>query len=248
MKRLIPITFFLFTFFTSSAQFENIDLSKYKLPEIKRHQLDFGLQYSSNYQRDSRGNSNRSYPDFFDFNLNNNLNANYSYYLNSDKIQMEGRINLSTEIELDWQKIDKTNFDKNDDYRFILNTWLDRRMYFNGEDKWFFLWSPSLYVNSYSYYNKEESDYSVSKSDRHFSRNLDFQPGIRLGGGIGRIEPVGDLRRAIYILDDLFENDRLNRLPNENEIVQLADKVAQLRNQRFFDSRLRRIYEIKSLD
>ncbi|MCG6190425.1 hypothetical protein K5G00_23585 [Maribellus maritimus] len=52
----------------------------------------------------------------------------------------------------------------------------------------------------------------------------------------------------IYIFEDLFENDRLNRLPGENEILQLANQIAQLRNQRFFDSRLRRIYEIETLD
>ena len=47
-------------------------------------------------------------------------------------------------------------------------------------------------------------DNENGKSNKYFSRSLDFYPEIKLGGGIGRIEPVGDLRRAIYIFEDLF--------------------------------------------
>lgn len=40
----------------------------------------------------------------------------------------------------------------------------------------------------------------------------------------------------------------MSRILNEDEVFQLASKISQLRNQRFFDSRLRDIYELKSLD
>ncbi|QGY46274.1 hypothetical protein GM418_22200 [Maribellus comscasis] len=248
MKHFIPFAFFLFVFVTTNAQFENIDLSAYKLPEIKIHQLDFSLQYNNDYSQSSHGNSIGNSSEFSRFKLNNNFDALYSYYLNSKKVQIEGLFDFSADIELDWQKSGDVPYEKNDDYIFTVNAWLARRMYLNSKDKWFFLWSPNLYIRRYSYFIKELEGYDNEKSDKFFSRNLDFQPEIKLGGGFGRIEPVNDLRKAIYIFEDLLKNDRLTRLPNENEILQVTDKIAQLRNQRFFDSRLRSIYEIKSLD
>lgn len=248
MKHFTSLAFGLLAFFLSNAQFETFDLSKYKLPEIERHQLDFTLEHNNNYQGKSQGNRNGNFFQLSEFDLKNNINGLYSYYLNSGKIQMEGLVTLSTEIELDWQRLGDVPYDKNDNYTYALDARLDRRMYLKGEDRWFFLWSPSLYVRRYSDYVKVLEEYDTPESDRYFSRELYFQPGIKLGGGFGRIEPVGDLRRAVYIYEDLFENDCLQRLPTEKEVLQLANKIAQLRNQRFFDSRLRSIYEIKSLD
>ncbi len=244
MKQLISITILLLSYQFLFAQYESFDLSKYKLPDIKRHQLDFSLLYNNQYSENSSG----SFPDFSNFKLNNDINGAYSYYMNSDKLQMEGLVNLSTTINIDKQKTGDVAYNKNSYSDYDLNASLDRRMYFDGEDKWFFLWSPNLWVRRYSNYVKETSGNNDENIIKNLSRDINFHPGMNLGGGFGRIEPVGDLRRAIYILEDLFKNDRLTRLPNENEVLQLADKVAKLRNQRFFDSRLRNIYEIKSLD
>ncbi len=243
MKRLIPIAFLLATFLTSNAQFENIDLSQYKLPDIKRHQLDFSFGYSSNFSKISYEDS----PEVSLFGLNNNLNGNYSFYSNTNKVQMTGWGGIGSGLRLDWEKNDKSSFEKSDVYHYSFDTGIEKRIYFNEDDRLFLFWSPILVISTYYNYNKEVSN-NDNISNKYLSRNLNFSPEIKVGGGIGRIEPVGDLRRAIYILEDLFENDRLNRLPDESEIIQLADRVAQLRNQRFFDSRLRRIYEIKSLD
>lgn len=50
------------------------------------------------------------------------------------------------------------------------------------------------------------SEQDDNLKDINFSKYLEFYPKIEISGGIGRIEPVADLRRAIYILDDLFKN------------------------------------------
>ncbi|HYQ56982.1 MAG TPA: hypothetical protein VEP89_06505 [Draconibacterium sp.] len=50
MKRICPFIAFLFISYFSFAQYENFDLSKYKLPEIKRHQLDFDFNSNGYFQ------------------------------------------------------------------------------------------------------------------------------------------------------------------------------------------------------
>lgn len=245
MKRIISITFLLtVVIFSSKAQFENIDLSEYKLPEVERHRLDFKFNLRNYFNKDFPEDS----PETSSFDLNNDFDVFYYYYLNTEKIQMNGWGNFSSDIDLDWRKNNGDFFDKNDSYHHRLNVGFEKRNYYNGDDKWFLFWSPGFYVYRNRYYNKEKSDYGDNLSDTNFSQGLFVSPEIKIGTGIGRIESVGDLRRTIYILEDLMKNDRLEKIPDEDDIYKLADKVAKLRNQRFFDSRLRRIYEIKSID
>lgn len=244
MKRFIFLTFlFVAVILSSKAQFENIDLSEYKLPQIERHQLDFNFKNNADFTTDSYQDDRKFY--FFD--LNNELNADYSYFLNTDKFQVERWMKLTSDLQLDWGKTKNLKFDKDDRYYHSLRVGCIRRVY-PRYNKWFLSLSPEINVNRFVYYNKNLSNYDESLSDKTYSQDLYFAPKLEFGGGYGRIEQVGDLRRAIYILEDLGENDRLEKIPGENVIYQLADKVAELRNQRFFDSRLRRIFEIKSLD
>ncbi|MCG6190426.1 hypothetical protein [Maribellus maritimus] len=193
MKHFIPFAFFLFVFITTNAQFENIDLSTYKLPEIKRHQLDFSLQYANSYSKSSYEDN----PDVSIFILNNNLKANYSYYFNSDRIQMNGWSNLSSDINLNWEDAGDVRYVKDDSYNFYFDGGFDKRIYFNNDDRWFFFWSPVL--NTYSYSDYEKDIVNEDEDDKYYSRSLFLNPEMEVGGGIGRIEQIGDLRRAIYI-------------------------------------------------
>ena len=243
MKRIISITFLLIAIvFSSKAQFENIDLSKYKLPEIQRHQLDVNFSNDHSFTKNNRK-EDRSYTTF---DLETNLEADYSFFQNTEKKQFEGWGNLQSDILLDWIKSPVNPFEKEDQYYFDLSGGFSKRNY-SRADKWFTHLAPSFYANWHNYYERPIENSSDFKS-KSFSNYLRLRPELKLGGGFGRIEPVGDIRRAIYMLEDLMKNDRLTKIPAKNEVYQLADKVAELRNQRFFDSRLRRIYEIKSLD
>ena len=80
------------------------------------------------------------------------------------------------------------------------------------------------------------------------STSNNFRPNAELLVGIGRIEPVEDMRLAIYILEELQKAKRLKRVPTKAEIIEFAELISTLRNERFFDSRLKRIHELEQLD
>ncbi|WP_297097360.1 hypothetical protein [uncultured Draconibacterium sp.] len=244
MKRIYPVIAFLFISYFSFAQYENFDLSKYKLPEIKRHQLDFNFRYNS-------GNYNYDYdetPDHSYFDLDNNLRLDYSYDRNTPRVQSNGWGSFSTTTNLDREKYEDKEKVKDDYSNFRIDAGFQKRIYTNNDDRWFLLWSPNLNVSNSLNRDQDYLDYNYNLIEKYKSRYLTFQPGLSVGGGFGRIEQTSDARRAIYIVEDLYKKDKLNRLPDEDELIVIANKVAELRNQRFFDARLRHIYEMESLD
>jgi hypothetical protein len=52
----------------------------------------------------------------------------------------------------------------------------------------------------------------------------------------------------IYIYDELARIGRSGTTKNDNEVVELAELISRLNNERFFDARLRRMEEIESVD
>ena len=82
------------------------------------------------------------------------------------------------------------------------------------------------------------------KSDRD---GLTINMQLPIAVGWGRIERVEDARLAVYILDDLRKAGKLAKEPSEEEIYQVAQFISQLRNERFFDSREKKIWEIQRL-
>ncbi|WP_319501160.1 hypothetical protein [uncultured Draconibacterium sp.] len=244
MKRIYPFIAFLFISYFSFAQYENFDLSKYKLPEIKRHQLDFNFSFNnSNYKYAYDETSDRS-----DFKLDNDLRLDYSYYRNTSRVQSDGWGSLSTEMTLDREKYEDKEKVKNDHYNFRTDAGFQKRIYPKKDDKWFLLWSTDLYLGNSLDRDQDFLDYNNNLIEKTRSRYLSFRPKLSVGGGFGRIEQTSDAMRSIYIIEDLYKKDKLNRLPDEDELIVIANRVAELRNQRFFDARLRHIYEMESLD
>nr|WP_321358040.1 hypothetical protein [uncultured Draconibacterium sp.] len=244
MKRIYPLIAFLFISYFSFAQYENFDLSKFKLPEIKRHQLDFNYSFNNSIQRYNYEESQDRY--YFD--LSNDFEMNYSYYRNTSKIQSEGWGIFSSGMTLDREKREDYDKVKDDYYNFRINGGFLNRIYTKSDDRWFWTWSTSLYLSRALNREQDLWDYDNSLTEKYKLRSIYFRPRINIGGGFGRIEQISDARRAIYVIEDLYKKDKLNRLPEEAELIEIANKVAELRNQRFFDARLRHIYELESLD
>ncbi len=66
--------------------------------------------------------------------------------------------------------------------------------------------------------------------------------------GVGRIEQVQDARHALYLFDHLSRIDRITKNENGDEVIEFASLISTLKNKRFFDSRIRRMEEIESVD
>ncbi len=79
MKYFLLSFAFILINLISFAQFEDFDLSKYKLPDIKRHQLDFEFEHNNGYSSNHLKNDNNE----IKYNFDESLDATYSYLFNS---------------------------------------------------------------------------------------------------------------------------------------------------------------------
>ena len=78
------------------------------------------------------------------------------------------------------------------------------------------------------------------------SNNVSF--GLSFMVGTDRIENVENARLAIYILNDLQKSGDVKKDLSNAQVDQLARFITKLRNKRFFDSRIRNIASVTSID
>jgi hypothetical protein len=79
--------------------------------------------------------------------------------------------------------------------------------------------------------------------DRHL-----FSVGAPVKIGLGRLERVEDARQALFLMEALQKVGRLSDSISQQDYLNLSAFVSKLRNKRFFDVRLQRIYQVKALD
>lgn len=222
----------------STAQNFEFDLSDYKAPDLNRHrlhtELDLGNKFSSEKfvsELDTLLQSSS---------LNGRFVLGYSYYHNSAKQQSEAK--FSGVIDSDVYKNPSKNIKSIYIHSDIQGEFINR-FYFRPQ--YFFETSLASYFRSYR--NTENTLETDSVNNR--SANIENANVLSLKIGRGRIEPVGDARHAVYILDELAAQNRLSKEDiSHEEIRELAELIANLKYKRFFDTRLRQIYEIQALD
>ena len=237
MKKLILLTLVLWCTVSSFSQNKNFDLSKYKLPDIKRHQLDLSFNlgggqnnYTENDEVDIR-NKHFNSEAFFD----------YNFYFNSRKKIINSTTSLSPSFLYKKEKEGSTIEDTNRESEIHFNTKCESS-FFQNEKNLFLHIAPELILV-----------HSKEKSKRNSETNFDytynsFEASVGLGIGKGRLEPVSDLWQSYFILESLNKDGLLNRELNESDIEEFATLSSQLKNKRFFDYRLRKIEEMKALD
>lgn len=242
MKHFISLAALLISVQITFAQTEKINLSDYKLPELKRHQLDF----SFNSDGDASG-YHQVYTHVTDTvwrsqqNYGGNGSLLYSFYRNSKKqqsnlnadIEAEGLFRKSTEedIEISTYK----------SYEGRLSAYYDTKI-FSNKNEWFMTGTPKLNL----YYNNRSD--KAWNSDLNESKYIYTTASVGIGGGKGRIEQVSDLRHAIYILSDLSDRGKLARNLDKNETIEFASLISELKNLRFFDSRKRKEADLVAID
>ncbi len=245
MKVALALLFFLGISFTGLTQDKNFDLSKYKFPDYKRHEMEFNINAAGMSNKRTmvesigRGDTNvvigNSYfnSDFvlsyrfdhltrarIDY-LSSSLSGNYSYWMN----QNYGETTKAYFPRINW----------------ILDG--SRKAYLK-EDKFFM--EMLTHVN-YSFVETKNTYSAGSQMNTQNSQNyLILQLGF--GGGTGRMEKVSDLWQTYYILEKLKAQKSLSRNPEEKDIMEVAMFVSKLKNKRFFDARLQKIAELQALD
>ncbi|HLO60619.1 MAG TPA: hypothetical protein VK179_17850 [Bacteroidales bacterium] len=239
MKKTLILSFFMLLFSGMMySQFREFNLSDFKLPDIKRQRLDMNLNLTMNNRFDNNHVESLSHDKFNVWRLANTDNFFYGSYKNTAKLQSEQSYSLNFEPLWSRQKTESyknTNFQLNTD----ISISSINRKYFSG--KLFF--EPDFQFSA-SYENDKVT--STTQTDKTITDYASVE--IPLLIGKGRIEQVQDARLAIYILEDLNKQGRLSHTPDNSEILEFASFIAILKNERYFDYRLKRIEEIEKID
>lgn len=229
-----------------NAQDKNFDLSKYKFPDYKRHELELNFN-SDGYGRKNKTDSpeylnngvSTNYVSSF-YNAQSNAGFNYSYYFLNRK-----RINyVHSSFSGNYSYSSSTNVsNKLKDLSQSIDLSLNgsRTMYLT-ENKVFLEGMSDVSFYQGNSRNKVDDQLQT----KYHSTNLNLSVGV--GVGKGRMEMVSDLWQAHYILEKLKKEKILSKeLTNEN-VYEFAYLSSRLKNSRFLDARLRKIAELQSLD
>lgn len=245
MKQTIATLFFLGITLTGFCQDKSFDLSKYKFPDYKRHELEFNFNSSgnnsNNYLLVTPANNSSGYK-------NDNSSSSFNSIIN-----IGYQFNHYTRKRIDWvssglngqYQYDKSESVNSYNKRTEPQLWgfihASRRNYIT-DNKLF--WEGSAYLSINTYRIKE----MYSRQETVISTNNSLTLKAYLGIGTGRIEHVNDLWQGYYILEKLREQNSIRNDVNEEDIFKFSSFISKLKNKRFFDSRLRRIAELQSLD
>lgn len=241
---------FVFCFNYSKAQdsLQLFDLSRYKLPDLKRQQLDIQthlgttLNIDDDHKEGRRVDRSMTTADFA---------ATYRFYRNSRKYQGDQILRNSSSIyhnqyedlEIPYPNASYSSQRKSDDFRNLFDLQSYNRFYFSGLN--FIEVSPFLFGKIYN--SKSSADHDQYKYNIKF-RERSAEVELPMYYGFGRIERVDDARQVLFILQDQQRFGRLNRIPSGDEIIALSQRASTIKNQRFFDSRIQRIAELQTMD
>ena len=246
MKQTIATLLILGSSMAGFGQDKNFDLSKYKFPDYKRHELELNFNSSGYSSRqndqllyvDLIGNSSeKSYSSSY-----TNFNLGYQYdFLSRTRIDY-----LSTNFSGSYNYYKNNNYgDVSKQYNPNINLNLSGfRRFYQNEDKFFYEGSTDM---SYSFDESKTTNTNTNIAGTKNSQN-DFNISIGVGVGTGRQEKVSDLWQAYYILEKLKDQKSLARELTDNDVYEFASFASKLKNKRFFDSRLQKIAELQALD
>lgn len=237
--RLISLLLLIFCPIILNAQYSDFDLSRYKLPDIKTSRLDTYLDFNNRANRYHYMPSNNDSSESRQNSYNGNLNFNYYYFRNTEKYQGQFNGSASGLVNNYKYKNDNSKFSS---YNNGVNFALSNINRFYKQNRNFLEVDPELSVLQ----NKAHSESWTSdeNSNDQFTALLSIPVSI----GHGKIEPVEDLRLAIYIIEELNKAGRITSLPSDQVLLEMAKEISRIKRQRFFDARLRKIKELQVVD
>jgi hypothetical protein len=235
MRKLFFVAIML-SVIISKAQISSYDISKYKTPDYKRNSLDFTtgsyLVNSNDRTNDSLSISSKS----LTTNLKYSSKYNLKKYVGTHSIIISNSLNSQNKYQKqNFQSINEINLESLNKYYFA--------------KKFCFVQRVEGFLD-YSYHNEKDNRVNPDENYYPYKKyfNILFQITNYTGFSYGRIENVEDARLTIYILDELKKQNKLKRIPTEDEITEISEFITVEQNRRFFDSRLKKIETLSLLD
>jgi len=236
---------------------EKPDLSGYYTPDIVRNQLD--LQFNSNSffnATEASSNTHNSVAKSNTLDLKGNVTANLQRYVNTRKLISTFSAGAASSTNFNHQRSESTDDvqlmpERRRNYTTLTNNQLGVNWENNHYliDKFYLYYSLGANVshtNNLSRAIRESDLQSFENKAAERTRSALLVPGIGLG--VGRIERVDDMRQAIYIVDAIQQQGRLNRQLTRDELFRFSQLISAVKNKRFLDSRLHLIDEITTVD
>jgi len=225
------------------GQYADFDLSKYKLPDINTKRLDFNFDMNNSATKNSSQYAGIGSSDTKQNNLDGYVDLTYNQFINSEKYQ--GNLSMGMDINpaLNTSDVNGTTSKTRE---------IDADIYFYGETRFFNKKMDFLEVDPYislgpignEYFEQNSTTSSREDNENSFYTRISVPVSI----GHGRIEPVEDARLAIYILEELDKIGVISGTPSDETVIEMAKTISKIKNQRFFDSRIRKIRELQVID
>lgn len=221
-----------------TSQTSNFKLTDYQLPELKRQTLDFDFDAkgrNSSYRRSIDSNSVNNISN----NISGNLYINYNLYINKTNKQIETHGLLELVSSFENQKRDDTLYNKRSNIQPKVSYELITRHYIK----------ENRFIETDLYFNLSNAFRNGIRYIPYYdSRNYNATVFTPIKIGLGRIERVEDVRHAIYIIDALRKAGKVNQELTDEEFLEFATLISEVKNERVFDARLKRIYELEIVD
>jgi hypothetical protein len=232
---LATLAFLLFTV-NSFAQYSTFDISTYKLPDIKTRRLDFtfDLDQSLNSMKSIYNTTQKSNA----ASASGSLNVVYYQFRNKENYQGEqtGVFNIQPSF-----------IKSNDNGSRLKDNSFNAEVHFSSTNRFFNLSNKFIEVDPVLSYSFDDRYYSYFLN-LNKDYNTTFSANVPISVGFGRIEPVEDARLAVYILDELAKQNRISEQPSDAKILELAAEISKIKKKRFFDSRIKRMEELQTID
>lgn len=233
------------------AQEPEFNLKNYQTTNYERSELSVYFRLSENYSNKTQ---NQDTPGFVfsdqNSNLGSALNGNYHSINYKPEKFVESNVNFSSNIDLNNSERDISDnnyyyLDKNVMNVYLSTSHIQERYYGENLKNFFFL-KPTLNASIYSHNEFNVSDLDTFQSN-YLNIEIPSELSIELGHGYGRIEFVEDAVEAIYILSELEEKGVLANKADPSMIEVLANKIKQLKEERYLDGRIYRAYVLEEL-
>jgi len=249
MQKQIHLTalVFIFSLCQLNAQDLQFDLSKYKLPDYRRQLLDLNFNLSGSNQMNSYDGSpyNQDWKNNYN-SYSNSFYMNYQDFLNTRRKQQENQFILNMNSGYSNQKNSNDFFYNRLSLAPQLRVSSVNRIFYQGTQ---FFEIDYMVDYRYSFDNTERNntyypDFTNSEKEQYHS----VFTTVPIKFGTGRIEQVQDARQAVYILDELDKQHRITKIITDENVVEFATLISQLKNERYFDYRLQKIHELEVVD
>ena len=224
-----------------AAEDDDYDYAAFRFPDIDRRalMLDFNLQGSGTTRATSWAMPRQTSQGH---RFTENLNLEYSRFRNLPRLQALETYFFSNSLRVSTEKQSAFNIDLNTFSSDLAVGASSQYRYYHQAVRYLGL---ELWGEVRHGFSRRDNN-TISDRFRANEVRAELRPQFQYGWG--RIEPIDDVFLAKFMAEDMLENGLLSESLSQEQLFALGQRMAFVRNQRIFDARRLRIYELTEID